>query len=260
MSTIGFAWTYTLDVALFLVGFWGIISLPSIPPTKSSPIGIHSLIEDLSFLRRSKNLRTVITLHVATFTFGRSYAIFPAVVALVIGGGAWTVGVLTASGAVGVVVSSILSGSFGATRRHVLAIVWASVTMTSFIAALGIYIWFLDSKIPEYDRYTANIPTLILLCFINSLVGSSDNISKIFRTTIMQSATPDHYRGQLQGIYTLVLSAGPRLGDTYAGFLAALTTLWFPQLLGALLILVLAGLYLRLRPGFRHYDGANPVP
>ncbi len=260
VATVGYAWTYTIDVMLFMVGFWGIISLPAIKPQGESKLGLKALKEGLVFLRGAVNLRTAIGLHVAAFAFGRPYAIFPAVGALLIGGGPWTVGLLTASGAVGVIISSLLSGRFGGIRRHGAAIGYSTMVFSVFVALLGAATLWLEHAGREVSEHSADVPALILLCSLTALIGAADNVAGIFRTTMMQSATPDQFRGRLQGIYTLVLSAGPRLGDTYIGFVAAAATLWFPQLLGALLILLIAGIYMRLRPGFREYDGENPVP
>ncbi|PRZ16757.1 MFS transporter [Nesterenkonia sandarakina] len=260
VASVGYAWTYTIDVALFAVGFWGIISLPPIRPQGQPRFNLGALRDGLAFLRRAQNLRTAIGLHVVAFTLGRPYAIFPAVGALLIGGGAWTVGLLTASGAIGVIASSVFSGRFGEVRRHGVAIGYSTMVYGLMVGALGLATLCLTRSDSAVSAGAADFGGLVLLCSLTALIGGADNVAGIFRTTMMQSATPDEYRGRLQGIYTLVLSAGPRLGDTYIGFVAALFTLWFPQLLGALLILFATGAYLRLRPGFRRYDGADPVP
>ncbi|WP_328821711.1 MFS transporter [Nesterenkonia haasae] len=260
VATVGYAWTYTIDVVLFMVGFWGVVSLPAIPPRSESRLGLMALKDGLRFLQGATNLRTAIGLHVVAFTFGRPYAIFPAVGILLIGGGEWTVGLLTASGAIGVVASSVLSGRFGNIRRHGLAISLSTMVFAVCVALLGAATLYLEHFGQPVNPYRVNLVALLLLCSLTALIGAADNVAGIFRTTMMQSATPDEYRGRLQGIYTLVLTAGPRLGDTYIGFVAAMFTLWFPQLLGALLILCVAGLYLRLRPSFRQYDGLDPHP
>ena len=51
-------------------------------------------------------------------TFGQPRALFPAVGALLIGGGPLTVGILTAAGAVGTLASSVFSGRLGSVRRQ----------------------------------------------------------------------------------------------------------------------------------------------
>ncbi len=66
--------------------------------------------------------------------------------------------------------------------------------------------------------------------------GAADNVSSIFRNTMMQAAVPDAIRGRLQGVFIVVVAGGPRVGALYVGTLATLTTLWFPPLLGGLVI------------------------
>jgi hypothetical protein len=67
-------------------------------------------------------------------------------------------------------------------------------------------------------------------------------------------------RGRLQGIFTVVVTGGPRLGDLYIGVLALAGVLWFPPLLGGLIIIVLVGLLVRFQGTFRHYDALSPTP
>lgn len=54
-----------------------------------------------------------------------------------------------------------------------------------------------------------------------ALGGWSDNVSAIFRSTILQSAADDELRGRLQGVFTVVVAGGPRLADLLHGTAAA---------------------------------------
>ncbi|WP_345751116.1 MFS transporter [Microbacterium rhizophilus] len=260
VATVGFAWTYSIDVVLFLVGFWGIVSLPAIRPEKRAEAGWAAIASGFRFLRGAGNLRTAIWLQLVTFVFGRSYAILPAVGALVVGGDATVVGLLTAATAVGVILSGLLSGRLGGVRRHGVAATAGTVAMGGAVAVFGALLLAFDATGGPVSGVRADVPALVVLCAALALVGASDNVAGIFRTTMMQSATPDQLRGRLQGINTLVLTAGPRAGDVYAGLLAAGGILWFPPLLGGLLIAALALLAARLRPAFRDYDALEPVP
>lgn len=260
VASVGFAWTYTIDLALFVVGFWGIVSLPPIRPEGSSRVGLAALAEGLRFLRGARNLRTAITLHIATLALGRSSAILPAVGALVVGGGATTVGILAASGAVGVILSGLVSGPLGHVRRHGRAIVVATLAQAATVSAFGTLLLVFTGTHGRPDADAPDLAALLSLGGVVVLSGIADNVAGIFRTTMMQSATPDAVRGRLQGLYTLVLTAGPRLGDLVAGTLAAVVALWFPSLVGGVLIAAIALVLLRLRPEFRRYDAKEPVP
>jgi MFS family permease len=260
VAGFGFAWTYTIDIGLFLIGFWGILSLPPIPPENPSRPGPAALAEGLRFLREARNIRTAIALQISTMAFGRSYAILPAVGALIVGGGALTVGILASAGAVGVIVSGLFSGRLGHIQQHGRAISLATGVQAGFVSLLGVLLFLFATLPPDAVGGHPDAVALAALCVAIACAGAADNVAGIFRTTMMQQATPDSMRGRLQGLFTLVLTAGPRVGDVYAGFLAAAAALWIPPLLGGLLIAgTVAALY-RARPGFRTYDALEPVP
>ena len=68
---------------------------------------------------------------------------------------------------------------------------------------------------------------------------------------------PDSLRGRMQGIFIMVVTGGPRLGDAFVG-VVALAAIWAPSLLGGLAICVLVGVLARLVPDFHCY-AAGPV-
>ena len=106
----------------------------------------------------------------------------------------------------------------------------------------------------------ANLPALVLASVFLAGSGAADNVSSIFRTTILQASVPDVMRGRLQGIFTVVVAGGPRLGDLYVGIQALTGVLWFPPLLGGLVIIVAVGVIVRVQHTFRHYDALDPTP
>ena len=89
---------------------------------------------------------------------------------------------------------------------------------------------------------------------------ASDEISAIFRGTMLLMATPDAMRGRLQGIFTVVVAGGPRVGDLYIGVFATAVALWFPPVLGGILIIGLIALLVRVQRSFRGCDARQPTP
>ncbi|TQL47190.1 transmembrane secretion effector [Homoserinimonas aerilata] len=264
VATVGFGWTYTIDVIMFSAAFMGILTLPSIRPEAGAhPPGLKSVVQGIAFLRRAPNIRMSFIVDIVAMTFGRPHALFPAVGALVIGGGAVTVGILTAAGAVGTLLCSLLSGRLGTVRRHGVAIGWAIAVYGVFVAGFGVVLAVLS--LGGFERATesiagANVLALVLAAVMMAGTGASDNVSAIFRSTMMQTAVPDNMRGRLQGIFTVVVTGGPRLGDLYVGAISLAAGLWFPPLLGGLLIIALIALCMRATPSFRAYDALNPTP
>lgn len=57
----------------------------------------------------------------------------------------------------------------------------------------------------------------------------------------------------MQGIYIMVVTGGPRLGDLFVG-LVALGAVWAPPLVGGLAIAAVVAALIRLVPVFHHYD------
>jgi len=264
VATVGVQWTYTLDAVLFLAAFVGVITLPPIHPEGSTGrMGFAAVRDGLGFLRRAPNIRLSFLLDIVAMTFGMPRVILPAVGALVIGGGAVTVGILSASFAVGVLISSVFSGRLGTVRWHGLAIRNAIMAFGGFVLAFGVVL--LASGTREAGSVTdsldnANLVVLLIASVLLAGAGGADNISSVFRSTMLQAASPDNMRGRTQGIFIVVVTGGPRIGDAYVGLVAATTLLWLPALMGGVLIILLAYLLVRTHGSFRHYDALAPTP
>jgi len=258
VATAGFGWTYTVDVILFFAAFIAVVRLPPLPPegARHTP-GLQSIRAGLAFLRTAPNIRTSFAMDITAMTFGHPNALFPAIGARMIGGGAVTVGVLSAAVAVGAFLLSLFSGRLAGVRRQGLAVAWSIGAYGACVLGLGIVLLCTGTR-----GTAATVAPLALGLAVLFLAGAgaADNISSIFRNTITQSAAPDNMRGRLQGIYIVVVTGGPRLGDLFVGVVATVGALWAPPLLGGAIIIVLIAVLLRSRKGFRQYDALNPTP
>jgi MFS family permease len=264
VASVGFAWTYSVDVLLFLTAFLGILSLPRlVPQGEIQRPGLESLVYGIRFLRTAPNIRMSFLVDIVAMTFGQPRVLFPALGVLVLGGGPITVGILTAAGAIGALGSSILSGRTGQVRRQGRAIGWAIGVYGVFIVGFGIVTLVADRGIvgkPDGGAIAPNVIAITLAAVMLAGAGAADNVSSIFRQTILQSAVPDSMRGRLQGVFTVVVTGGPRLGDLFVGVIAAVGALWLPPLLGGIAIVVVIATLLRFQRTFRFYDAAHPTP
>ena len=50
-----------------------------------------------------------------------------------------------------------------------------------------------------------------------AVAGAGDLVSAVLRSSMLQTAAPDDMRGRMQGVFTVVVAGGPRLGDLRAG-------------------------------------------
>ncbi|GAA1947652.1 MFS transporter [Microbacterium deminutum] len=264
VALTGYAWTYTIDVVLMLSLFLGLWTLPSIRPEgQLVRPGLESLRDGWQFLRRAPNIRLQYILDIIAMTFGQPLALFPAIGAVLLGGGPITTGVLTASFAVGAFLSSLFSGPIGRVRHHGLGIERAILVYGASIGAFGVVLLAAALGVgapPTVDATSANLTLIIVAGLFLVVAGGADNVSAIYRSTMMQAAVPDSIRGRLQGIFIVVVTGGPRVGALYAGALATLTTLWLPPLLGGFVVIALVALLVRRSPRFRAYDAEHPVP
>jgi MFS family permease len=266
VAVAGYAWTYTIDVVLMTSLFLGLWTLPALRPEGAvvRP-GLDSLRDGIGFLRRAANIRLQYILDIIAMTFGQPLALFPGIGAVLLGGGAITTGVLTAAVAAGAFLSSLFSGPIGRVRRHGIGIERSIQVYGAAIALFGLVLvaaqfgWFAPDAVTTGDA-ALNVVLVVVACVVLAISGAADNVSAIYRSTMMQSAVPDAMRGRLQGIFIVVVAGGPRLGALYAGALATATALWFPPLIGGIVIVALAGVLVRLSPGFRAYDAQHPVP
>lgn len=263
VAYLGFSVTYTVDVVLFLAAFYGLYTLPAmIPDGERRRADLRSIVEGWRFLRVAPNIRASFVLDIVAMTFGNPRVLFPAIGALLIGGGAVTVGVLSSAGAVGMLVLGLLSGRVAAVRAHGTGMVIAVAAYGGSILLFGILL-LVAAVLPievGADISEANIPALVIASVLLALSGAADSVSMIYRTTMLQAAVPDVMRGRLQGLFTVVVNGGPRVGDLYVGALSLTLLLWFPPLLGGLIIIVVCAVFLRVYRSLRDYDALDPQP
>ncbi|MCU1573211.1 MAG: transporter [Micrococcaceae bacterium] len=256
VAGVGFGWTYTVDVLTFTASLWALFRLPPLPPEGDvRRAGLKSVLEGFTFLGTRPNIRMTFLVDLSAMIFAMPRALLPAVGAAWLGGGGATVGILLAALAAGSLLAALFSGPLGHVRRQGLAVVWSITLWGSSITALGLVIL-------AGGRHTGSDVSPWIVAAVACLVvsGVADSVSGVFRSTILQSATPDHLRGRLQGIFIVVVAGGPRLGDLFAGGAGQLVGEAMAAVVGGLLCIGAVWLLARLQPRFLRYDSRNPEP
>ncbi len=243
----GYQAAYLIDVVAFSASLYAMWRLPSMRPDhEAGPDGARpkraSVLDGLRFLATRPNLRMTFFADMAAMVLAQPRALFPAVAALWFGGDAKTVGLLVAAPAVGAVLGGLFSGWLGAIRRHGLAILLAVAAWGAAVAVFGL---------------TRNL--WLGLLFL-AVAGCADTVSMVFRSTMLQAATPDRMRGRLQGVFIVVVAGGPRLGDFLAGSAADLATPAAAVVGGGLACVLVVALLGLGRPAFARYDARDPQP
>ncbi|NTV38645.1 MAG: MFS transporter [Demequinaceae bacterium] len=262
-ATVGLPWTFAVDAVLFSAGFLGVWMLPALPRLgERVEAGWAQLAEGFAFLKTAPNVRMSFVVDIVAMTFGRPYALFPALGATVVGGGALTVGALTAAGAVGTILTSLFSGPVARVHRHGLAVSRAITVFGMFVVLFGVVTLALGASDHVAAPGWAGIhwAALILLGIALAGMGAADEVSAIFRSTMLIQAVPDQMRGRLQGVFIVVVTGGPRIGDMYVGLFALAAAAWCPPLFGGIAIIGLIALLTRVQRSFRDYDARTPTP
>jgi len=255
----GYKLAYSVDVALFTSALWGLFRLPSIPPLPHPEAlagrraGLASVLDGLRFLGTRPNIRMTFLSDMCAMILAMPRALFPAVAALAFGGGAKTVGVMAAAIALGSIVAMLFSGRLGQLRRQGLAVVVCVALWGVSVSGFGLAVGSAGTVLTRSSALWVGV--LFLAC-----AGAADSVSAVFRTTILQSATPDHLRGRLQGVFIVVVAGGPRLGDFVAGSVATASSEAVAAILGGIACVLAVAALSAWQRGFLRYDAHEPTP
>src|SRR5262249_13839332 len=133
-------------------------------------------------------------------------ALFPAINAERFGGSPGTLGLLSASLAIGGVVGTILSGPVGRGARQGRGMVLRRGCRGAALVGFGV------------------VQSLVATVTLLILAGIADVLSVVFRSSLVQLATPDSMRGRASAAEFVVGAASPQLGNFRAGVVANVTS------------------------------------
>lgn len=232
-----YAVAYGVDAVLFTFALYAAVRLPHLPPTgeRVSP-GLRAVGQGLAFIVLKPVLLMSFALDIIAMVFAMPRALFPQVADEWYGGGE-AVGWLFAAIAIGSVLAGLSSGWIGRVRRQGLALTVAVTGWGVAVAAAGL------------------ARNLWLVVALLAIAGAADLVSAVYRQTILQVYAPDEMRGRMQGVFTVVVAGGPRLGDLRAGA----TESWFGPTVswvgGGIACVVLVALLTLAVPKLLKYDG-----
>ncbi|MBB4773007.1 MFS transporter [Actinomadura livida] len=240
-----YAAAYALDAVLFSLALYAALRLPSIPPLgdiTGSP-GLRSVIDGLRYLAAQPVLLMSFVVDIIAMAIAMPRALFPEVADTRFGGEG-AVGWLFASIAIGAFLGGLMSGWIGRVHRQGVALVASIVIWGLAVAAAG-----LSGR-------------LWLVVVLLAVGGAADLVSAVFRQSMLQMYAPDEMRGRLQGVFTVVVAGGPRLGDVRAGATASVagaTASWVGGGIACAVLVVIAALAV---PALLRYDTrtAQPAP
>ncbi|MBT0993351.1 MFS transporter [Cellulomonas sp. DKR-3] len=260
LASLDYGLAYTVDAALFTFALAAVFRLPPVVPEPSDSrrarVGLGSVVDGLRYLGTQPNLRMTFAVDLCAMILAMPRVVFPAVGIWYLGGGETTTGILTAALAVGAVTSGLLSGGLARVRWQGRVITWAITGWGLSVVGFGLVLVLVGRDRPDHVLWGA----LAIACCTLVAAGASDEVSAIFRQTILQTATPDDMRGRLQGVFIVVVAGGPRLGDMFIGSVSGAVGEAWAVVIGGLLCVTLLWLLVRTQRTFWRYDAHHPTP
>jgi MFS family permease len=242
IHSIGLSATYAIDLATSTAAIAGVASLPSIAPFEDAATpGLRALREGFAFIRTQRVILAFFLIDSTAMVFGMPNALFPAVADRIFRDPS-AVGYLFAAPSAGAFVAALLSGWAGRLRRQGVAVVIAASAWGAAMASFGL------------------THTLWLGLVFLAVAGASDQVSAIFRSTMMMTLAPDHLRGRLSGIEFAQVASTPALGNLEAGVVASLTSLRFSIVSGGVACVAATVLLGLAFPALLGYDSRRVAP
>ena len=236
---------YLLDVITFAGSFYGVGRLPAMPPKRTGDRSRGKLalsLEGLGFIRRSQVLAGAFLADATATFFGLPLSLFPAINAARFGGDPRILGLMPAAIGVGGMVTAVLAGPVRHVSRQGLGMLACIV------------VWGLSFAV------FAVAPSLWLTLLALAIAGAADTYTVVFRGVIVQTVTPDEFRGRVNAADYVVGAGGGQLGSLEAGPVGSLTTPVISALSGGLLVVAGAIAIGASLPGFRRYrEPAQPA-
>jgi MFS family permease len=230
---------YLVDAASALLMIGTVVGLTAQLPRGESAEeqGIWaSVAEGLRFVRSQKALVGSFAIDLSAMAFGMPRTLFPVLALTVYHAGATGTGLLNAAVSAGAVVAALTTGWLPHVRRLGLIVIAAVIAWGAAITFAGL------------------VPSLGLAMVMLAIAGAADSVSAVCRSAINQTVTPDHMRGRMSSVFSLVVQSGPRLGDVRSGAVASLGSTQFAVASGGIACVAAAVAIAFAFPSLASYD------
>ena len=233
---------YLVDTVLLLATLYAVLRLPAVPPTViGRKAGLRQVLEGFHHLAGHTVLLASFVVDIIAMVAGMPRALFPQMAVESFGapaGGGAALGLLFAGIAFGALAGGVFSGRLPGVQRQGLAVLVAIAVWGLCMIGFGL---------------AAGAGVLWLAVAFLAVGGAADTISSVYRSTILLQAANDDVRGRLQGVFTVVVAGGPRLGDATHGAAAVVIGTTAAAAGGGVLVVVGVILAAVAMPAFVRY-------
>ncbi|MDN3017101.1 MFS transporter [Paenibacillus sp. BSR1-1] len=200
---------------------------------RAEPVSIRSILSGLVFVYRNPVILGTISLDLFAVLLGGATALLPIFAQDILHTGPWGLGLMRTAPAVGALIVSIILGYFPLKKAY-------GLTLFGALAIFGLSTMLF--------AISTNLIVSLVALF---LIGGSDVISVVIRSSLVQLQTPDEMRGRVNAVNALFIGTSNQLGEfesgTLAGFMGAVPAAF----IGGLGTVLVAGLWMYLFPSIR---------
>ncbi|WP_248928622.1 MFS transporter [Paenibacillus hamazuiensis] len=197
------------------------------------PMSLRSLFSGLAFVIRHKVILGTISLDLFAVLLGGATALLPIFARDILHTGPWGLGLLRTAPAVGALLMSLVLAHYPLRR---------ALGPTLF-GALGVF----GASTILFALSTSLYVSLIALF----LIGASDVISVVIRSTLVQLNTPNEMRGRVNAVNSLFIGTSNQLGEFESGMMAGLLGAVNATFIGGIGTIAVAGLWMYVFPSLR---------
>ncbi|MGI4952475.1 MAG: MFS transporter [Janthinobacterium lividum] len=211
------------------------------PPPRREPATLRSVFSGIGFIARRPVILGAVSLDLFAVLFGGATALLPVYARDILHTGPWGLGLLRSAPAVGALALSVLLARYPLRRR-----VGRSMFGAVLVFGLATGVFAVSTSLP------LSLSALLML-------GASDVVSMVVRSSLVQLGTPDEMRGRVSAVNSLFIGTSNQLGEFESGSTAALLGTVPAVLLGGLGTIAVALLWMWLFPRLRKMDGFEAV-
>src|SRR5437773_5280572 len=213
------------------------------PQGRSEAVGLDSVFAGIRYIRAHPAILGAISLDLFAVLLGGATALLPVYARDILDTGPWGLGLLRSSTAVGALAMAIYLAR-RPLKRHAGRLMFGAVALFGVATVI-----FGVSR-----SFTLSLVAL-------AVMGSSDMVSVVVRSSLVQLQTPDAMRGRVSAVNALFIGTSNQLGEFESG----VTHAWFgvvpSVVIGGLGTLLVVGLWMRLFPSLVRVDRLDtPVP
>ncbi|MEI4487636.1 MFS transporter [Frigidibacter sp. MR17.14] len=228
---------FCVATLLFLIAGANIVSIRLVTkPTARPPVTLASVFAGVAFIRSRPAILGTISLDLFAVLLGGATALLPIFASDILKAGPIGLGLLRAAPATGALLMS-----FWLARNPITSRAGRKMFIAVGIFGLATILFALSTNV------ALSIAALLV-------VGASDTISVVVRSSLVQIMTPDDMRGRVNAVNSLFIGTSNQLGEFESGMLAGLIGPVATGVIGGIGTIAVVLIWMRIFPDLRRVE------